>query len=54
LTTFDDVRHASRHPEISSSIPTSTSLNDVRAEIAECVGSMVSLDDPVICGCGRL
>jgi cytochrome P450 len=46
LTTFDDVHHASRHPEIFSSIPTSTSLTDVPAEIAEFSGSMISLDDP--------
>jgi cytochrome P450 len=46
LTTFDDIHHASRHPEIFSSIPTSTALNDVPAEIAEFVGSMISLDDP--------
>ena len=46
LTRFDDIHHASRHPEIFSSIPTSTSLTDVPAEIAEFVGSMISLDDP--------
>ena len=46
LATFDDVHHASRHPEIFSSIPTSTSLTDVPAEIAEFSGSMISLDDP--------
>ncbi|TFV55931.1 cytochrome P450 [Mycobacterium sp. PS03-16] len=46
LTTYDDVRHASRHPEVFSSIPTSTALNDTPAEIAEFVGSMISLDDP--------
>jgi methyl-branched lipid omega-hydroxylase len=46
LTTFEDVHHASRHPEIFSSVPTSTALNDVPAEIAEFVGSMISLDDP--------
>jgi methyl-branched lipid omega-hydroxylase len=46
LTRFDDVHHASRHPEIFSSIPTSTSLNDVAPEVAEFVGSMISLDDP--------
>jgi methyl-branched lipid omega-hydroxylase len=46
LTTFDDVHHASRHPEIFSSIPISTSLSDVPAEIAEFAGSMISLDDP--------
>jgi methyl-branched lipid omega-hydroxylase len=46
LTTFDDVHHASRHPEVFSSIPTSTTLYDVPAEVAEFVGSMISLDDP--------
>lgn len=46
LTTFDDVHHASRHPQIFSSIPTSTALNDVAAQIAEFAGSMISLDDP--------
>ena len=46
LTTFDDIHHASRHPAIFSSIPTSTALTDVPAEIAEFVGSMISLDDP--------
>src|SRR5690349_5075524 len=34
LTTHDDVHYASRHPEIFSSSPTSTSLNDVPAEIS--------------------
>jgi cytochrome P450 len=46
LTTHDDVHHASRHPEIFSSVPTSTALSDVPAEIAEFLGSMISLDDP--------
>jgi cytochrome P450 len=46
FTTFDDVRHASRHPEVFSSSPTSTSLNDVPAEISEFFGSMITLDDP--------
>ncbi|MGV0744763.1 cytochrome P450 [Mycolicibacterium sp. XJ870] len=46
LTTFEHVHHASRHPEVFSSIPTSTALNDVTPEIAEYVGSMISLDDP--------
>lgn len=46
LTTFDDVHHASRHPEIFSSSPTSTSLNDVPPEISEFFGSMITLDDP--------
>ena len=46
LTTFDDVHHASRHPELFSSSPTSTSLNDVPVEISEFFGSMITLDDP--------
>ncbi|OBF35160.1 cytochrome [Mycobacterium sp. ACS1612] len=46
LTRFDDIHHASRHPEIFSSIPTSTSLNDVPPETAEFAGSMINLDDP--------
>jgi cytochrome P450 len=40
------VHPASRHPAVFSSIPTSTALNDVPVEIAEYVGSMISLDDP--------
>jgi methyl-branched lipid omega-hydroxylase len=46
LTRFDDIHYASRHPEIFSSIPTSTALTEVPAEIAEFVGSMINLDDP--------
>lgn len=46
LTTYEDVHFASRHPDLFSSIPTSTSLNDVAVEVAEFVGSMISLDDP--------
>lgn len=46
LTRFEDIHHASRHPEIFSSIPTSTSLNDVAPEVAEFTGSMINLDDP--------
>jgi len=46
VTRFDDIRHASRHPEIFSSIPTSTSLNEMPPEIAEFLGSMINLDDP--------
>ncbi len=46
LTRFDDVHHASRHPEIFSSVPTSTSLNEVPPEIAEFAGSIISMDDP--------
>jgi cytochrome P450 len=46
LTRFDDIHHASRHPDIFSSIPTSTSLNEVPPETAEFSGSMINLDDP--------
>ena len=46
LTTHDDVHYASRHPELFSSSPTSTSLNDVPVEVAEFFGSMITLDDP--------
>jgi len=46
LTSYDDVHHASRHPELFSSNPTSTSLNDVPVEISEFFGSMITLDDP--------
>jgi methyl-branched lipid omega-hydroxylase len=46
LTRFDDIHHASRHPETFSSIPTSTALVEVPAEMAEFTGSMISLDDP--------
>ncbi|MBS1694474.1 MAG: cytochrome P450 [Actinobacteria bacterium] len=46
LTTHDDVHFASRHPEIFSSIPTSVGLNDTPAQVAEFLGSMISLDDP--------
>ena len=46
LTRFDDIHHASRHPEIFSSIPTSTALAEIPPEIAEFAGSMISLDDP--------
>ena len=46
LTTHQDVHHASRHPDVFSSSPTSTSLNDVTPEISEFFGSMITLDDP--------
>lgn len=46
MTRYDDVHFASRHPELFSSSPTSTSLNEVPAEIAEFFGSMITLDDP--------
>lgn len=46
LTTHEDVHYASRHPEVFSSSPTSTSLTDVPPEISEFLGSMITLDDP--------
>ncbi|MDH6193595.1 cytochrome P450 [Mycobacterium frederiksbergense] len=46
MTRYEDVHFVSRHPELFSSSPTSTSLNDVPAEIAEFFGSMITLDDP--------
>jgi cytochrome P450 len=46
LTTHEHVHHASRHPEIFSSVPTSTALNDVVVELSEFLGSMINLDDP--------
>lgn len=46
LTRYEDVHFASRHPELFSSSPTSTSLNEVPADIAEFFGSMITLDDP--------
>src|SRR5262245_39517013 len=46
LTTLDHVHFASRHPELFSSIPTSTSLSEVEPAVAEFAGSMISLDDP--------
>jgi methyl-branched lipid omega-hydroxylase len=46
LTTLEDVHHASRHPDVFSSSPTSTSLMEVPQEISEFLGSMITLDDP--------
>ena len=46
LTSFDHVHHASRHPEVFSSIPTSVTLSEIDPAIAEFSGSMISLDDP--------
>jgi len=45
LTRFDDVWHASRHPDIFSSRPTSH-LTDQPPETAEFYGSILNLDDP--------
>ncbi|HEY6575338.1 MAG TPA: cytochrome P450, partial [Mycobacterium sp.] len=46
LTSFEHVHHASRHPEVFSSIPTSVSLSEIDPAIAEFSGSLISLDDP--------
>ena len=46
LTTFDHVHHASRHPEIFSSVPASTTLAEIDPAVAEFGGSMINLDDP--------
>jgi methyl-branched lipid omega-hydroxylase len=46
LTRHEHVHFASRHPDLFSSRPTSTSLNDVAPETAEYLGSMITLDDP--------
>jgi cytochrome P450 len=46
LTRLEDVHYASRHPEIFSSVPTSTSLNEVPPEIAQFAGSIINMDDP--------
>jgi methyl-branched lipid omega-hydroxylase len=46
LTSFDHVHHASRRPEVFSSIPTSVSLSEIDPAIAEFSGSMINLDDP--------
>jgi cytochrome P450 len=41
LTRFDDIHHASRHPEIFSSIPTKHIAQRSAPEIAEFAGSMI-------------
>jgi cytochrome P450 len=46
LTSFDHVHHASRHPEVFSSVPTSVSLSEIDPAVAEFSGSMINLDDP--------
>ena len=45
LMSYDDVRFASRHPEIFSSYPNIT-IGDQAPEVAEYFGSMIALDDP--------
>ena len=46
LTSYDHVHHASRHPDVFSSVPTSVSLSEIDPAIAEFSGSMINLDDP--------
>lgn len=46
LTSYEHIHQASRHPDIFSSVPTSTALNDTAVELAEFLGSMINLDDP--------
>lgn len=46
LTSFEHVHHASRHPEVFSSVPTSVSLSEIDPAVAEFSGSMINLDDP--------
>jgi cytochrome P450 len=46
LTSFEHVHHASRHPEVFSSVPTSVSLSEIDPAVGEFSGSMISLDDP--------
>ena len=45
LTTHDDVRFASRHPEIFSSVPTIV-MSDMAPELAETLTGMIAMDDP--------
>ena len=45
LTRYDDVWHASRHPQLFSSSPNIT-IGETPAELAELFGSMIVLDDP--------
>ena len=46
LTSHEHVHYASRHPDIFSSVPTTTTLNNTAAEMAEFAGSIINLDDP--------
>jgi methyl-branched lipid omega-hydroxylase len=45
LTTHDDIRFASRHPEIFSSVPTIL-MADMEPQIAEYLTGMIAMDDP--------
>jgi cytochrome P450 len=45
LTRYEDVHFVSRNPEIFSSVP-SIMMADLPADLAEQLGSMLSLDDP--------
>ena len=46
VTRHDQILEASRNPEVFSSEPTSTGLEDPPPALAEYIGSMISLDDP--------
>jgi methyl-branched lipid omega-hydroxylase len=46
LTTFEHVHFASRHPELFSSVPSSTTLGEMDPATAEFAGSIINLDDP--------
>lgn len=46
LTRFDDVSYVSRHPEIFSSRPNSTTISDPTAEAGRYLTSMITQDDP--------
>jgi cytochrome P450 len=46
LTRHDQIIGASRNPEVFSSEPTATSLDDPAPAVRELVGSMISMDDP--------
>ncbi|MEV0400347.1 cytochrome P450 [Actinoallomurus sp. NPDC050550] len=46
LTRHAEILEASRNPQVFSSEPTATSLDDPPSELRDYVGSMISLDDP--------
>jgi cytochrome P450 len=46
LTRYDDVMHASRHPELFCSSRGGTNLVDIPPEIADFIGSIINMDDP--------
>jgi cytochrome P450 len=46
LTRYDDIMHASRHPELFCSSRGGTNLVDIPPEIADFIGSIINMDDP--------